>query len=180
MSAGASSSRSGAAAAAAAGGSLSSRMQSLSVAGAVAPSALDSLSGVHGLRLPGLPGLGGGGGGDVDEDREGHMAERRKIRAAFSLFDRDGKKVVPKESDKQQQQKQQQGGAERLSRTDESLIATASTGSFFSPFDACRGHLCVCLPLLFPFPSLVLPPLQGGWHHHALPRCLPLRGGADG
>ncbi len=39
-----------------------------------------------------------GAAGGSHDDKEGHQAERKKIRAAFDLFDRDRKKVVPKES----------------------------------------------------------------------------------
>ena len=41
-----------------------------------------------------LHGLGGG----PEDDQTGFVAERKKIRAAFELFDRDRKRTVPKES----------------------------------------------------------------------------------
>ena len=72
---------------------ITSKLAGLSVTGSGAGSSA-SASGPLG---PGALPLGLGLVGP-DEEKEGHQAERKRIRAAFDLFDRDGKKTVPKES----------------------------------------------------------------------------------
>lgn len=56
----------------------------------------------------------------------GHHAERRRIRTAFDLFDRDGKKIVPKESEHDGEEEQAwQGEWNWLAREWDRLLTLA-------------------------------------------------------